>query len=173
MNFVTGCAMMIRRRLLDIALPFPVDCIVHDWWLAVVCCSARGGGLVLVKQPLTLYRQHGANSIGTHQVSLQNSLQRVTNLESRIQWYQMNHKRLVGFLRRDGWVNDDQSTLESVRDAFECLCLASINSFLDRVKTVGKILQVAACESVKHRLGLVLFTIYPMLVDHLHSIKGR
>lgn len=173
MNFVTGCAMMIRRRLLEIALPFPADCMVHDWWLAVVCCSARGGGLVLVKQPLTLYRQHGANSIGTHQVSLQNSIKRVTNLESRIQWYQMNHKRVLGYLCREGWPEGDLPALECVRDTFEGLRLASERSFFTRMRMVGKILKVAGCESLKHRLGLVLFTLYPMLVDHLHSIKGK
>jgi len=167
MNFVTGCAMMIRRRLLKIALPFPADCMVHDWWLAVVSCSGRGGGLALVKQPLTLYRQHGANSIGSHQVSLQSSIKRVTNLESRNQWYQLNRKRLDGYLCKEGWRKDDLSDLEHVRDAFENLCLASECSFYARIKMLGPILKMAAGESLKHRFGLSLFTLSPMFVDHL------
>jgi len=173
MNFVTGCAMMVRRRLLKIALPFPVDCMVHDWWLAVVCCSARGGGLVAVKQPLTLYRQHGANSIGSHQVSLQNSVKRATNLESRNQWYQMNRKRLDGYLYRGGWDERDRSAIESARDAFEGLCMASESSVLARLGMMGKVLKMAKYESLKHRLGLALFTLYPMLVDHLARLRGR
>lgn len=173
MNFVTGCAMMIRRRLLNIAIPFPVDCIVHDWWLAVVCCSAHGGGLVLVDQPLTLYRQHGSNSIGSHLVSLQSSINRATNLESRIQWYQMNRKRVEGYLSKGGWNTDELSALHRAKDAFEGLCMASTNSFPDRVKTVGEVLQMASCESIKHRLGLALFTLYPMFIDHLRSIFGK
>jgi len=173
MNFVTGCAMMIRRRLLKIALPFPADCMVHDWWLAVVSCSGRGGGLALVKQPLTLYRQHSANSIGSHQVSFQTSLERVTNLESRIQWYQMNRKRLDGYLCKEGWNEDDLSVLEYARDAFEGLCLTSEFAFSTRLRMVGKVLKMAKYESLKHRLGLALFTLYPMLVDHLARLRGR
>jgi len=173
MNFVTGCAMMIRRRLLNIALPFPPDCMVHDWWLAVACCSAGGGGLVLVDQPLTLYRQHGSNSIGSHLVSLQSSISRVTNLESRIQWYQMNRKRVAGYLHKGNWNADDLTALYRARGGFEGLCVASERSFYARMKIAGKILKVAASESVKHRLGLVLFSLYPMFIDHLRSIRGK
>jgi len=173
MNFVTGCAMMIRRRLLKISLPFPAGCMVHDWWLAVVSCSGRGGGLALVKDPLTLYRQHGANSIGSHQVSLQSSIKRATNLESRNQWYQMNRKRLDGYLCRGDWNERDQSAIESARDAFEGLCMASESSVLARLGMMGKVLKMAKYESLKHRLGLALFTLYPMLVDHLARLRGR
>lgn len=63
-NFATGCAMMFRRRLLYLATPFPANCIVHDWWLAVVAASSKGGGICLVKEPLTAYRQHLSNVIG-------------------------------------------------------------------------------------------------------------
>jgi len=173
MNFVTGCAMMIRRRLLNIAMPFPVDCIVHDWWLAVVCCSAHGGGLVLVDQPLTLYRQHGSNSIGAHLASLQSSINRATNLELRIQWYQMNRKRVVGYLSKGGWNTDELSALHRAKDAFEGLCMTSELAFPTRLSMVGKVLKMAKYESLKHRLGLALFTLYPMLVDHLARLRGR
>jgi len=173
MNFVTGCAMMIRRRLLKIALPLPVGCMVHDWWFAVVSCSERGGGLVLVKDALTLYRQHGANSIGSHQVSLQSSIKRATNLESRNQWYQMNRKRLEGYLRLDEWSGSDRYAIEYAREVFKGLCMASGSSIFTRVKMVGKVLKMTEYESAKHRLGLVLFTLYPMLVDHLAKLRRR
>ena len=63
-NFATGCAMMIRRRLLDSALPFPPNWGMHDWWIAVVAASENAGGIYLVREALTSYRQHASNVIG-------------------------------------------------------------------------------------------------------------
>jgi glycosyltransferase involved in cell wall biosynthesis len=61
-NCVTGCASLFRRRLLDAVLPFPPDCLVHDWWIAVV--AAAGKGVEYVDRPLVRYRQHRRNVIG-------------------------------------------------------------------------------------------------------------
>jgi len=166
-NFATGCAMMIRRRLLDIALPFPVDCMVHDWWLGVVCCSRVGGGLVLLDRPLTRYRQHGSNVIGAHSGSLQTSILQVTALEARMQWYRLNLLRLNGYLQREGWDEEDISAIKLAQEAFTCLCATHQASIWGRLGTVCKSLRVASEESFRHRLGLVLFSLYPMLVDHL------
>jgi len=173
MNFTTGCAMMIRRRLLDRALPFPAGCIVHDWWLSVVCCSSAGGGLTLLTKPLTRYRQHGSNIIGSHAVSMQSSIERATNLESRIQWYDMNRSRLAGYLQKDIWNKEDVSAMASVKDAFDGLYSVSQCSLSGRLSAAGKAIHMARAESFKHRLGLVLFSLYPMLVDDLHSIMRK
>ncbi len=61
-NFVTGCASLLNRALLRLALPFPERCIMHDWWIAE--CAAAAGAIGFVPEPLVLYRQHGANQIG-------------------------------------------------------------------------------------------------------------
>lgn len=66
-NLVTGATVVIRRRLLDLALPFPPDW-VHDEWLAAIAAAA--GGLRLLPEPLTDYRQHGANQIGARRSTL-------------------------------------------------------------------------------------------------------
>lgn len=63
-NYVTGCSMMMTRRLCDRSLPFPADCLVHDWWLAVIATSKNFGGICFVNEPLISYRQHGGNVIG-------------------------------------------------------------------------------------------------------------
>ena len=60
-NCVTGHACMIRQELLDLALPFPVNVLAHDQWLAVVAASQ--GKLKASGQVLSLYRQHAANVI--------------------------------------------------------------------------------------------------------------
>lgn len=61
-NFVTGCASLLNRALLELALPIPPQAIMHDWWLAL--CAAAAGRIGFVEDPLVRYRQHGANQIG-------------------------------------------------------------------------------------------------------------
>lgn len=61
MNQVTGCATMVNRHLLAIALPIPAEVVVHDWWCAVISGS---GHRSFIDVPLLLYRQHGVNQIG-------------------------------------------------------------------------------------------------------------
>lgn len=61
MNQVTGCATMVNRRLLAMALPIPAEVVVHDWWCAVLSGSGRR---VYIDEPSILYRQHAVNQIG-------------------------------------------------------------------------------------------------------------
>jgi glycosyltransferase involved in cell wall biosynthesis len=60
-NLVTGATAAFRRRLLDIALPFPAS-LVHDDWLAIV--AATHGRMSLLDAPTILYRQHANNALG-------------------------------------------------------------------------------------------------------------
>lgn len=59
-NFITGCTMLINRRLLEIARPFPPHAFYHDWWLAL--CAGAAGRLQFIDAPLVAYRVHGANA---------------------------------------------------------------------------------------------------------------
>jgi len=61
-NFVSGCTMMVNRKLLDIALPIPEDALMHDWWLAL--CATVFGHMGYIDEPLVKYRQHGGNEVG-------------------------------------------------------------------------------------------------------------
>jgi len=60
-NHVPGCALLINRRLLDLALPFP-EVPVHDWWLLQV--AGLLGRIGFVDAVLVDYRQHGGNAVG-------------------------------------------------------------------------------------------------------------
>jgi rhamnosyltransferase len=60
-NFVTGCALVVNRPLLRIALPMPAV-LMHDWWLAQVASAC--GSLVYSPEPTVLYRQHASNVVG-------------------------------------------------------------------------------------------------------------
>lgn len=66
-NLVTGATVMLRRGLVDAATPFGAGW-VHDEWLAVI--AAATGGLRLLPQALTDYRQHGANQIGAQRATM-------------------------------------------------------------------------------------------------------
>lgn len=61
-NFVSGCTVMMNRRLLEAALPVPGVVLMHDWWLAL--CAAALGRIDYVDQPLVRYRQHDSNQVG-------------------------------------------------------------------------------------------------------------
>jgi len=64
-NVVTGCTAAIAPALVAPALPFPAeadDAFHHDLWLAL--CAASLGTIGVVRDPLTAYRQHGANVVG-------------------------------------------------------------------------------------------------------------
>ncbi len=67
-NVVTGCTILCNRALLDVALPLPVDALVHDWWLALV--SSVFGKIVYISDTPILYRQHEKNSIGARGLGL-------------------------------------------------------------------------------------------------------
>jgi hypothetical protein len=66
-NLVTGATMVIRRTLLDTALPIPQGWI-HDEWLALIAASQ--GGVVFDQKSLVRSRQHGANQIGAAHLSV-------------------------------------------------------------------------------------------------------
>ena len=65
-NFVTGCTVLLNRALLRWAVPVP-SVIMHDWWLAQ--CAAALGSVLFLPEATVLYRQHGANVLGSRGVA--------------------------------------------------------------------------------------------------------
>jgi glycosyltransferase involved in cell wall biosynthesis len=63
-NSVTGAASLLRRELLDDALPFPPAQFAHfhDHWIGLVALSL--GDVAFVSRPLYDYVQHGDASLG-------------------------------------------------------------------------------------------------------------
>ena len=61
-NYVTGCTVMINRALKEKCGKIPEQCIMHDWWLALV--AAIFGKVVCLNKSTMLYRQHGDNQVG-------------------------------------------------------------------------------------------------------------
>lgn len=61
-NTITGCTVMINKQLALLALPIPVDAIMHDWWLGLV--ASKFGKIGFLDEATIKYRQHNNNSIG-------------------------------------------------------------------------------------------------------------
>lgn len=61
-NVVTGCTMMINRRLAEEALPFPEEAVMHDYWLSLI--AKVFGEMHYLNEATIAYRQHGKNVSG-------------------------------------------------------------------------------------------------------------
>ncbi len=59
-HYITGCATVLRRSLLALALPFPPGLGAHDKWLHE--CAHWLGVRRVVPHVLQLYRRHGQNA---------------------------------------------------------------------------------------------------------------
>jgi glycosyltransferase involved in cell wall biosynthesis len=81
-NLVTGATVLLRRTLLEHALPIPPHWI-HDEWLGMV--AALRGGLQVEPRPLLAYRQHGRNQIGARRARLDDLILRA--LSRRGEWH--------------------------------------------------------------------------------------
>lgn len=59
-NRFLGCAMAVRRDVVEVALPIPARAPMHDMWLGAV--GALLGRAAYVDAPLLRYRRHGGNA---------------------------------------------------------------------------------------------------------------
>ncbi len=61
-NAVYGHTMMVKRELLELALPIPSG-YYHDWWIALQASNLNG--IQFLNEQLTLYRQHSKTATKT------------------------------------------------------------------------------------------------------------
>ena len=61
-NTITGCTVMINRKLAQQCLPIPKGAIMHDWWIGLV--ASYFGKIGYVDESTIKYRQHTKNTIG-------------------------------------------------------------------------------------------------------------
>ncbi|MCW4385015.1 glycosyltransferase family 2 protein [Salinibacterium sp. SYSU T00001] len=94
-NLVTGATVLLRRSLLEHALPIP-DSWVHDEWLAIVAAST--GQVELLDAALIDYRQHGGNQIGATKPTLRYRIGRM--LEPRGDRYERLARRAQALAER-------------------------------------------------------------------------
>lgn len=94
-NAVTGAASLMRRELLEYALPFPPAQFAHfhDHWLGLTALAL--GDIEFVDEPLFDYVQHGEASLGhaaaNQMSSLRERLARRRGLRERVQLWRMHY----------------------------------------------------------------------------------
>jgi glycosyltransferase involved in cell wall biosynthesis len=81
-NMVTGCTMMINKRLKELSHPIPDQAIMHDWWIALT--ASMHSGIHHINAAPILYRQHGENNIGANRYSLHYLLTRFGRVNESI-----------------------------------------------------------------------------------------
>ncbi len=54
-----GCSLAFNRKILNRALPFPKQIIIHDLWLGLIAEST--GRVIFIEEPLFSYRRHASN----------------------------------------------------------------------------------------------------------------
>ncbi|MDQ7062027.1 MAG: glycosyltransferase family 2 protein [Sulfurimonas sp.] len=74
-NTITGCTMMINRKLAKVCLPIPSESIMHDWWIGLV--ASKFGKIAYVDKATINYRQHNKNSVGAKQFNLKYILENI------------------------------------------------------------------------------------------------
>ncbi len=94
-NLSTGATALLRRRLIEIAVPFPAPW-VHDEWLAVI--AAASDGFDIEERELIDYRQHDRNQIGARSRGLAEKAKRL--IEPRGNRYHYLVDRSEVLLRR-------------------------------------------------------------------------
>lgn len=61
-NTITGCTMMVNRKLAEKCVSIPDGAIMHDWWMGLV--ASYFGKISYIDEVTIKYRQHGGNAIG-------------------------------------------------------------------------------------------------------------
>lgn len=94
MNVVTGCTVLLNKKLLNTALPFPEGIVYHDWWLAL--CAAKENSICYTPLCLTRYRQHSAQDTGIEDNKKVFILKRVYfNIKNR--YYNIDFHRVIAY----------------------------------------------------------------------------
>lgn len=93
-NFVTGCAMMVRSNIAKKAIPFE-DTLIHDQWIAII--AAINGKIEFINKPLVRYRQHSFNQTGI----LKDVCDKKTYYNKRIEDFLYRYKSLQKRLNYD------------------------------------------------------------------------
>lgn len=58
-NSYLGCCIAFNRKILSLALPFPKDIPMHDWWIGLI--AELYGKTFFCQDKLIFYRRHGKN----------------------------------------------------------------------------------------------------------------
>ena len=80
-NLVTGCTMIFNRTARNVSLDFSEKTLMHDAWV-LLCSLKHGGRVVELPEATILYRQHGGNTLGAHDLRSNYIKNRLASLKS-------------------------------------------------------------------------------------------
>lgn len=82
LSTVTGCTMMLNRKLREMVLPFPASARMHDWWISLN--AVHYGVVDYISEPTIYYRQHNNNAIGAKRKHRSYYVERMLNLKDTV-----------------------------------------------------------------------------------------
>lgn len=80
-NLCTGCTMLLNAAARRVSLPCPPEALMHDAWVALSVLRS-GGHVCEVDKSTILYRQHGSNTLGAHDIQTGYLCKRLSRLRS-------------------------------------------------------------------------------------------
>jgi glycosyltransferase involved in cell wall biosynthesis len=98
-SVVTGCTMLLNRRLLELSFAMPSEASMHDRWIGLLASAI--GKVHVVKDQTILYRQHDRNVRGIEKRarSLPEQVRRLVNRDARRSQWEISQLQAKGFLR--------------------------------------------------------------------------
>ncbi len=78
-NNVTGCALMINRKLKELSGPVPPEAIMYDWWIGLV--ASAFGEIEYIGKSTLLYRQHEKSDTGAKKYTIWYFLSMIAKLD--------------------------------------------------------------------------------------------
>ncbi|HOP46419.1 MAG TPA: glycosyltransferase family 2 protein [Desulfobacteraceae bacterium] len=118
-NYIVGCCSLFKRDLLNDALPFPPDLMVHDWWIALI--ASKKGRIKYYDKPLLRYRQHANNLIGIGKSNgiLKNIVWFLKKDKVKCNKYKVRHILLKCIINHKIIQQDDQHFIKSAMEYYE------------------------------------------------------
>ena len=108
-NTITGCTMMINRKLAELCLPIQNESIMHDAWLGLV--ASQFGKIGYLNSATIKYRQHTNNSVGAKAFNLENIVLNARKKQS------LSHNAAQANAFLDTYRNKlDKATIEMLED---------------------------------------------------------
>lgn len=141
-NFVTGCAMIVRRETALRSVPF-LDEILHDQWIAIM--ASIKGQINYIDKPLVRYRQHNNNQTGIlkgvidkrtyYQKRIDEFISRYKSMKIRLSMYSdlgmYIDKLLVWLYARKGYAN--KVSIKNLRTMIKYRDFHKISIFIEIV----------------------------------------
>ena len=126
-NFVTGCAMIVKKDIAVKAIPYPSQ-MYHDQWIAII--AALHGKIVSLPIALVMYRQHSSNQSQTLKGAYDKKTYRQARIEVDIDRFEMYKKRLKGYDEVKGLIIDGLESAKAREKCYEKLTLSNFKNLM-------------------------------------------